>query len=636
MRFIEKYISALSNTRIRQLQRLLESERAKKVLRNATEIEAKVQELATENYNRNISAERDLQLTRIYDAVINELISSSQTEWMLVRAVNDIEAIYAELNSLDDLDLLLNEAMDKTILSNLEIALNDLEARIEELEVIRNGGEVTSYNKIKSVLPTVNITNSFIDVLGIDDRTGLELPPLDFFDGTLSLPIASKEVIIPTSYDVQSTSLTWDEPPESNIKNISDDTPGTYWIRDFYSADLLKTGLELKLTLDLGSVRKLNYIRIDEATQRPLILTSVVFRNQEAQTVISSTNINVDNSYAFFLEKDYPADKVELNFVVYTPSIEERADNLGTTFEISDLSFDQFRDKMTDVEREAFGAISNKSYFDTKYTRELEKKYVYRIGLDNIALELREYKDAGIYISQVDKALPSAISLDTIEDNVETVALTSESLSNSIEYKLFSLGYDLNWNLVDVTSTEMPASNQQSVVIERLELNEKDAFGQFNVGKLRFFPDVFGSAEFNVYKNVGDQLTIASDYTISIEESEVTGGFLWLDSLPIVTTAFKAPAECRIKILSPDIGAIYFVSYTPYHCTSKLNSVLTNAYLDKFESYYLDTRGSLRIDRNKVSYAIVNNSFVLATILRRNSGNVYSTPIVSKISLKVT
>lgn len=241
----------------------------------------------------------------------------------------------------------------------------------------------------------------------------------------------------------------------------------------------------------------------------------------------------------------------------------------------------------------------------------------YSFGFKEVSTLTREFVPNGVFVPEpfeMAKA-PSVLALYTDVDypaNEDT----------DVEFLLRKENYDASGLLLDVETIPMLPYGDSSVD-ERLFLTEQhDATSGINdTGYLRFYPNF--SETFSVARN-GTALTIGTDYEISVD-----GGTTFETSLPPTATP-SDPAKCLVKIIGPQSGIFYTVSYTPLVSTTSAGG---EVWLNEDHTVRLGRYQTYVFDNLRPTGSVASCRLGLQIILRANTLNTRVSPYLREAIL---
>jgi hypothetical protein len=196
-----------------------------------------------------------------------------------------------------------------------------------------------------------------------------------------------------------------------------------------------------------------------------------------------------------------------------------------------------------------FGYIGEK-----EETRRQARFAEYVFGFKDISTITREYVKNGLFVPEpFESPFPPNIL------GLYTDAEFPANERSDIEFLLRKENYDENDLLLDVETLPLLPYGSSSID-ERLLFTESQVDPVIqDTATLRFYPNF--SSSFNVYKE-STLLTIGTDYTVSVND-----GSSFETSLPPSGTVGDPP-KCLVRVISPQSGGVYSVSYTPLVSTS--------------------------------------------------------------------
>lgn len=239
----------------------------------------------------------------------------------------------------------------------------------------------------------------------------------------------------------------------------------------------------------------------------------------------------------------------------------------------------------------------------------------YVFGLKDLSVIEREYGSNGFFVPEsfeMNKA-PNILALYTDADY--PIGYLSD-----IEFLLVKKNYDSSGGFLDAESLPMLPFGTSSVN-ERLFLTDRQVATSGNdTGVLRFYPDFTESLI--VYKE-GTSLTIGTDYTVSVD------GGTFSSVVPPAGT-ISDPPECRIRIVAPQSGVFYAISYTPLLSSSTAGS---EVWLNQNHSVRLGRYQTYVFNNQRESGSVSSCIMGLQIIIRANTLNTRVSPYLREAVL---
>jgi hypothetical protein len=662
--YLDKFRSGLKAVQGRQILALLNREKERGNIKTLEEFKARLNELTSNLTSKTISP-----TIQLYLADIGDRIDSDTYNFMLERIEDDLVTAFQEANDIDEVLDSHETIINDVIIKNLEIAVNDLESRIQTLEFIAKttaGFDNAVFNTFRI---TQNNRSSFDEgIVFYDPKTSLQAEPsseatIDFIGEKLILGSDSvSDTRILSVRQVFDHEATYTELPieyyNSNINNIIDSKIGTFWLQSvLLSRPKKESGVLTKLELNLGAVQTINYVQIEPVFLNYIELSSISYldeNNQIQSLLINPIEINTTNKLFF---QNISTKRLYLtfknrNFIKTQFEVKPNSPTVAIVRSITDSAslVSSIETEIKEVVasprlKEALG-LNNISANTQKHY------YEYFIGFDNLKVGLSRFKETSIFVSKSEKVFPcgqAAIKVldkrpfsenaDTVETEytTDTQPLSLDTyFRGSIEYYLIKRDYNSANSLINSYVVPMLPLNTSRIRHERLILTERtnQALATNNVGYLQFFTDD-PITQIYVYRN-GELLT-ATDL-VAINPAE-TDGWLVNSDFTIDIPNNSQPMKLAIQIQKPNVNDIYTVSYVPKLSTSNIvpqNLLTSSAEIVDYSGFVDAWIGNNNImyfkDKKKsipISYSLLN----LAIVLRRNSANVSLTPVVEEYLL---
>jgi hypothetical protein len=225
----------------------------------------------------------------------------------------------------------------------------------------------------------------------------------------------------------------------------------------------------------------------------------------------------------------------------------------------------------------------------------------YSFGLKELSVLEREYLPNGLFVIEPFIANPAPVALAVHGDIVpNTIG------NDDIEIFLRKTNFDKSNNLIDVESFPVLLYGTDTVE-ERLFLTRTVGNNfLFDTGQTRFYPDF--DEELTVYQD-GRALILGTNYEISVDD-----GATWESSLPLSGTPL-AVHNCLIKLLLPQSGSFYTVSYTPL-CSTELTG--GEVFLNETKTMRLDRYQTYIFNNARIGNTVHHCDITLQIITRSN------------------
>lgn len=666
--YLDKFRSGLRTSQSNQILKLIAKERQQGNITSVEEFKSRLSELTAE-----LTSETIEPILKIYMGSLGEIIDSDSYNFMLERVEDDLEAAFQEMNSIDEVVAAHETIINDVVLKNLELALDDLESRLESYEFLNrseqgfddavlNTFRITQQNRATGS-KEVNFTDPKTLSLNSADNEAL----VDFVGEKLLLGTNIDNLIEAQSarqvFDYEATGSEVDVDIEDvDINNIIDNTSGTFWIHStMLSSPRDETGVITKLEIDLGTNQTINTLELDPIVAFPVELIGIDYldNNNSTQNILSSpldirsTNkllfnpVSTEKLYLKFRNRNYKISQYQERNNNVLPRL---ARDFGDFNESISASSSSFEELITNPRlQEALGLNDEQG--------NTQSFYEYLIGFDNIKVGENAFKEVSIFTSKskrVDKL--GMLAIQTTEKRpIGDISATAveytldvhpadydDYFHGSIEYYIAKRDYRANETLIDNTFLPILPLGQTQVRHERLYFTEKspDATVSNDVGYLQNFTldlpyhsTMETTGTIRVYRN--GQLLESADVDLS-----ETDGWKKEATFSQDVPSQGVPMRYAIQVQAPNPNAIYTVSYTPALSTTDqyVPEATSLQYLAENGLRFVDLTGKLdswlgkdnvlrfRPTKNgtEVAYSIVN----LVIVLRRNSANVNLTPVV--------
>lgn len=668
--FLDKFRSGLKGVQSRQLLILLSKEKERGNIATVEEFKVRLNELTKSLANTTISP-----ILTLFLAKVGDRIDSESFNFMLERIEDDLHSAYQEANDINEVLDAHETIINDVVIKNLELAINDLESKIESLEFLNKTSAGFDNAVFNTFRVTQNTRSSFDEgVLFIDPKTDIQSLPtseafVDFLGEKLilrsDLDTQTRIASIRQVYDAQARAS--ELPVEfrsSNIGNIIDQRIGSFWLQSILlSKTQGETGVFTKLELDLGAVRTINFIELEPILLAPIDLFKLSYLDENNQAIdlltipveIRTTNklffssIATRKLYLTFRNRNFFQSQFEVKPDSPLVSIVREPTNSSQLIEA-------IRPELQEIvssprTREILG-------LDTVIDKPQRKYYEYFIGFDNIKVGLNKFEETSIFVSKTEKInscgqvavkvferRPFSDTADTatIEYTTDTQPINFDTyFHGSLEYYLIKRDFTETDALINSFVIPVLPMNTSQIRHERLILSRKSSsvLSTNNIGILQLFVDTNNLtaagtvySDFKVYRN-GEELS-SSDLSV-IE----TDGWLFDSSNSQISPKQTQPMVVAIRIQAPNPNDIYTVSYTPSKSTSitipqslSYTPLASIVDLTGFLDAWLGKDNIVYFAEKKKGTPIIYSMLNLVIVLRRNSANVTLTPVVEEYLL---
>ena len=665
--YLDKVQSNLKSIQSQQILTLINKEKDLGRISTVAEFRERLEELTAQ-----VTANIIQPTLTLYLANVKEIIDSESFNFMIERIYDDLKTGYNEANNIDELIDSHETLINDVVLKNLDIALNELEAKISSYEFLnknQDGFDESTFNTFKFTQSNqkTNTEVLFLDPKGQVATNIGQAASVDVIGEKLLLKTAIDNVYVPASirqvFDGEATGTELNvEIDESNINNIIDNTKGTFWAQSvMLSRPNNETGVCTKLEIDMGLVRSINAIEIDPIVEYPVEIAGIdiVNANNQIKNILSEPfEIKSINKFYF---NTVSAKKVILKFKNKNYTLSQFVTKAPSPIPklVGDLSnFESSVHSVTEEIKEVVSIPRLRASFNVPdFVGEDKSFYEYFIGFDNIKIGLVTFDSVAVFSSkpkkinnlgqaavQVNEKRPiGEINSINIEYTKDTYPLsTNDYFHGSIEYYLVKKDFSSVDALLNTDTFPVLPLGKSRVRHERLLLNSKSSIGLStnDTGFLQFFTvhdpyhaTLAPEGDIIVYRN--GQILPSFDLDAGVGDGWFKDTVL-SNSVPNQ----KIPMRYSIRIQKPNPTAIYTVSYTP--ALSTINSLLPTLnpddYIDATKLKLVDLTGGLRawMGKDNIVYfkktntgsAIAYSTVSLSVVMRRNSANPNLTPVL--------
>jgi hypothetical protein len=680
--YLERFRSGLRQAQSNQILRLLAQEKQRGNITTVEEFKNRLSELTAQLSSTTITP-----TLQIFLAEVGAVIDSDSYNFMLERIEDDLEVAFEEMNTIDEVVDAHETIINDVVLKNLELALDDLESKIEAFEFINK----TTKGFDNAIFNTFRITQqsrsggakeiNFIDPKTLSLNSADNEALVDFIGEKLLLGSNIDETVelqaVRQVFDSEATGseITVDF-DDSDLNNIIDNRIGSFWVHStMLSAPRDEEGVVTKLEIDLGTVRTINTLQLEPILAFPVELIGIDYldSNNVAQSILSSPlDIRSTNKLLF---NSISTEKLFLRFRNRNYQLSQYQEKKNNILPRLARDFTDFNDSIASSTSNFTELIKNPRLLDALGLNETEGEkrsfYEYLIGFDNIRVGLNSFDEVSVFTSKSERvenlgmvALKTtekrpfgAITGTNVEYTLDTHPASFDTFFHaSLEYYVVKRDYRENDSLLDTTLLPIVPLSQTRVRHERLYLTERspDATTANDVGLLQFFtlhdpyhPSPPGSGDpgyggfddalngtIRVYRN-GQEL-LSGDVDILDDSDWWKRNTDFSQDIPAQGT----PMRYAIQIRNPNPNSIYTVSYTPALSTTDqfVPEATTLQYLTANGLKFVDLTGTLDAWLGKdnvlrfknvkagveIAYSVVN----LVVVLRRNSANVNLTPVL--------
>jgi hypothetical protein len=647
-KYLSSILKILPAVQARQISELLQSLQVSGRIRNATEYEAKLQELSS--LINSSSPQPTFEQIR---ALVWSLCSSGTHNTMMTAVKNDIEAAFLQVDEigekLEDHHILFIQNM----LADLERNITEQENTVRRLEWLANQSnefsKVLANNFSSASLLRVPRSDLEADTLYYDNRTFRNKQQTDLPSAVVSergrkliLDVDAEPVINPIEVKLHTDDSSYgtdiNVDYDTDIRNIIDGQRGTFWTRTVYLKEKVPE-VHTILEFNLGAAKDISYIIIEGATPEEFevqLIQGIAPDGHRVNLVTSAVTVNGKTRI------DFPQTFLKSVLVTFSVKTYRRAEYYITGQE---KLFDVFsvdnkfarlvrKDSLAPVIRQAFSSENLADLCNVPDTTATQiSSYAYTFALDNVWFGNSLYVDSGIFVStplKLDNVGVLAVQADESSETGNTV--------NSIEYEIIKIDRSPKYKEYKFP---IPVLGSNTVKSERLILTNRETNTVINdVGMLRFLPYVAstwttGDADpITVYKN-GEAIS-SSDWDFAIAESSLATNWTldWKNGFSNATSweetvsqsGYKlSPPKMWIKIKNPELNSVYTVDYTIRTSDSHPEDDNHTIWLDKDKTIWLLDGGRVNF-RQEDPDIIVKSDIFLQITLRRNLASRTTSP----------
>lgn len=663
--YLNKFKNIIGSKQTEQVIKLLNKKKADGQIRNIAEFSEQLQSLLRDLTSTELSPS-----LKLWAASAHAETSSEQYNFMLDRVEDDLEAAFLEANNIDEVQQAHTAIVRDVLLKNLRAGIAELESKVNLYKLLNESNNnfdnaiFSTFRESKSA--RLRRTNAATKSLFIDPRKKESIPVTE----DTSVDIIGERLILGsknTSYHtIKTVTQIFDtessqselivDPPNVSVNNIIDDQTGTYWVQSLLFKEKPDT-VKFKFEFDLGQVQEVNFIEIEPAVFKDLILESVDYI--DGNNILTNLNVNeitFDGPTAVRIRKA-ALKKIILTFrnEHFTPIEFEYNDIDNLTNQTFQQPAEGFNPNINNVTNDLLDIISSIEIQNiiglSSTTNSQFNGYQFVNGLDNIRIGLADFNVRGIYVSDElntndigQIALKASESRPYLDDNVVTYTDATYSDNghylSSIEYWVIKQDFSDAGTLLNTAWLPILPADTSEIFHERLVLNEKSDtdLADPDIGSTMFFTNATASeGNIRVYRN-GILMENRTGTTLS-------NGWQWYNQTNTEdrTPGSGTPMSFKIQVGNIFAGDIFTASYQP------LNSSVQNipSTLNEFTSvggaqivdlignltaYRLDTQ-SIIINKEDSFNTLKTNKLYLAIIIRQNTADTSISSAVEDFTL---
>jgi len=657
--YLDKFTRALPSVQGNQILRLLVSKKDSGEIKTLDEFKNRLKELTT-----SLIAQRMKPTFKLWWAIAGEDISSEQYNDMLQRIHNDLEAGFAEANSLDEVIEAHHQLINSVSLKMLRLGLNRLDEQISLYEFLQRDNHSFDSCLFDTFRTSENMASTrsepaasqlfydphvkdYLDVdydcvtdaigerlmMGYDEQSYIKIRTAKHRTGSDS---------VRSELDVSFAN--------SNINNIIDGKTNTYWATSVLLSSVSSVGMKIEVEFELPASQDVNFVEIEPIGYYPLRLTYVKYydSNQSLQTALSPdtlmygpgrvnfNRITTNRLVLSFVQENYD----EVQFKIKPGETNFYRALVGGNTARPDLA-----SAKTDLQATVTSTFLLNEIFNPPPDFEDNRKYFeYIVGFDNVRIGFSKFLDRSIYVSKKKSVKqPNVIALRTDEHRPRQTITSLDIVSTqfqypsqtstedtyfyhgSVEYWLMVQSYTSNGFLVATDYLPILPLGANRIYHEQVIFSTRStaSYANKNVAILVHYAGADPSTTI-VYRNK-ERLLHGTDWQF--------------DSVNSQTDPAGATRMLRaIKITAdPNILDIYTVSYTP-----SLSSTLVQPNNTDLCGMVGLTEGShIRVTKDNVivfeqtrdSFVIDHADIYLIVLMRRNSANMNVGPFLEEYML---
>ncbi len=578
-----------------------------------------------------INATDPIPLSKLFPALLDTYIDSESFNWMVDRITSDLVSGFSEAQNIEDILLAHRKVYEEFTLAKLKQILGTVEEKIVFYELLKQNEEGFSniqYNTFTQNARSTSRSSVLEQQLFQDKSSGKSIGSkydavIDAVNESLELPATVNTQLFVNATegaDTTETDYTLNF-PEAQILNVIDGVQNTFYIKSFLMDDIETSGAQLKIELDAGALRPLNYIELYPIADYPFQIIDIQYVDEnnvtysvelQAESLLGVdiyrptrfhfTEITAQYLFITALQPHYTLINFQGSSVKETPS-----ENFEGTYLDTQAVQDIIRDGMKES---AFLAYLRETFAqkDAPF-----RVYQYLIGFDNIWAGRLTYEDVGIFVGEAFKiSRCRRIGLIAGENHTTDIL---ENQRASIEYWIYKQDYNSVGGLIGYT--HLPIMHEgESEAYERLHLKEIAGGIRLNTGTLRF----------QGHWGAGDPTTVSVYRNGLPLEQDVDWTFTDSGEFSLITYT-------RISITDPQLGEVYTVRYTPvqYLATTTKHFQRNQPY-----GYYFGANNVLRTVGEIGSEDVDQSDIYLVVIIRHNNNIDHTqSPRVNEYSLMV-
>jgi len=629
-KYLEAWESAIPTVQGSQIVQLLTNMRDNGIIK--TELDYR---RALSRLTGAINATDPVPLSKLFPALIDQYIDAESFNWMVDRITSDLVSGFAEAQNIEDLLIAHRKVYEEFTLAKLKQIIDIIEERVTFYELLRQNREGFSNMQYNTFTQNARSTDrsSVLATQLFYDRSSREAIDSEFdavvdaVNEALELPgTLNTQLFVTAKEDDQNTTVTDFvlNLDRNNIINAIDGIQDTFYIKPFLMSDIEASGVQVRMELDPGALRPLNYIEIHPIADYPFQITSIEYEDENQ--VVGSVELQESGLLGQEIYRPTRFHFTEVTgrkvFLTATQIHYTLIDFQGSSIkEVPEQNFEGTYLETQQVQDIVRGAMDEGAFF-TELRDQFDqvdlpyRVYQYIIGFDNIWAGQLEYSEVGIFVGEVFK-VSRCRQVGLIAEEEDTADVL-ENQRASIEYWLYKQDYNSLGGLIGISSAPIMHEGQTEAY-ERVHFTERTGGSTVaNTATLRF-QGHWGAPDPTTVSVYINGLPLTQDVDWSFTDS---GNLSLLN-------------YTRITITSPLGGEIYTVRYTP---VQYLSGAETTRHYRQNEPYmyYFGTNNIVRTVGQIGSEEVEESDIYLIIIIRHNNNIDYSqSPRVNDYSLLV-
>jgi hypothetical protein len=591
-----------------------------------------------------INATDPVPLSKLFPALLDVIIDSESFNWMVDRLTSDLVSGFREAQNIEDLLKAHRKVYEEFTIAKLKQIIGIVEQQVVFHELLRQNVEGFSNMQYNTFTQNAKSTSrsSVLATQLFYDRSSREAiesrfdAVVDAVNEALELPgTVNTRIFTKAEIDLENTTddVITDEEKDvvytyfgtglAATNNLIDGVEDTYYIKPFFMDDTVASGAQLRLKLECGGLRPINYIEMYPVSDYPFQITSIQYLHKDGvvysvemqesgllgvdiyrPTRFHFKEVEAREIYVTATQFHYTLINFQDSSVKEVPSENFQGTYLETQV-VQDIINDAYEnDAFLDFLREQFDAV------DKPY-----RMYQYVIGFDNIWTGRISYEDTGIFAGET-FSINRCRRIGLVTDEA-TTTYTLENQRDSIEYWVYKQDYNDVGGLIGISAAPIMPEGV-SEVYERLHLTEVSSGLKANTGTLRF----------QGHWGAPDPTTVSVYQNGLPLEQDVDWTFTDSGNLSLLNYT-------RITITTPVGGEVYTVRYTP---VQYLPGADTTRHYRQNQPYlyYFGESNVIRTAGEIGSEDVAESDIYLIIIIRHNHNIDFTqSPRINEYSLMV-